>query len=70
MGDLWTFLMAGLAGVVWLLRLESRIKSHEDVCLERQRQAADARQQTRESLQRIESRIELLSDRLGSNHGT
>ena len=55
---------AMLSFVVWLLRLEGRIAAHERVCEERQRQQVEARAATVSTLQRIESRLEHLSDRL------
>lgn len=50
--------LAGLAGVVWLVRLEARIAAHETVCTERQREAAETRARVELSLRRIEDRLD------------
>jgi hypothetical protein len=66
----WGIIVSVLAGVVWLLRLEGRVGSHEKVCEELQKQAQEARALTRSSLQRIEDRLVLLADRIQGTHDT
>lgn len=46
--------------LVWLLRLESRIASHEQVCAVRQKSLDERHEEIRDSLQRLDAKLDRL----------
>lgn len=57
---MWTMAAAGVAIIVWGIRLEGRINAHDALFTEREKQANDRHSALKESVGRIEGKLDMV----------
>jgi len=65
-GTIVTIAMIAVAGLVWALRLEGRVNTHEKSCEERQKRLDERHQAIGESLETLNAKMDRVIERVAS----